>query len=143
MHALLLLAVLGADYPVAETYPVPIYVHATAPAAHPAPAKGYYPSHSGGHWSVRGDHSPSREAVIEHLLNDPNHKGKFDPAWVRSLSRESALALHDDDHTHTVNFATSAPPKPKVVRSGGLMGVIFGNPTTCPGGNCPVQGRRR
>lgn len=57
---------------------------------------GSYPVH-GVTWHIKGS-SETREELIEHLSNDGIHRGKFDHAWLQSLSRSQLQTIHDDDH---------------------------------------------
>lgn len=82
-----------------------------------------YPVHPQ-RWSVRGSWNPSREQVLQHLLSDPNHSGRFDRQWLSSLSREQLLSLHDDHHDGRVSARQP---------------VRQSSSSPCPTGVCPLN----
>lgn len=47
-------------------------------------------------WSFSG--GDTKAALIEHLINDRDHRGKFSRAWLTRLDRDSLVSLHSDDH---------------------------------------------
>lgn len=108
----------------------------------------------GGHWSIGSQWNASRSTVMAHL-QDGVHAGKWDPAWLATLSRDELLSLHDDDHEGRVQWAhvrrpTTAPrptvqpayrSQPASQTAKTTRGVVrlFARPSgqTCPGGRCP------
>lgn len=81
----------------------------------------------------------------QHLATG-EHRGKFDPTWLKGLSNAELQSLHSDDHEGKVKWD-------HVVRGAGVpMTVVPAKPATatptvtktrtsggCPGGVCPVQ----
>lgn len=63
-----------------------------------------YPVHAQ-RWNILGNWNPARGVIINHLLTHPNHRGKFDRAYLESLSRAQLLSIHDDDHDQRVQWA--------------------------------------
>jgi hypothetical protein len=62
----------------------------------------------GNHWSVDGDWSPTREAVISHLRG-PNHYWQLEAQWhIDSWSYEELRSLHDDLHERYDTVTTSS-----------------------------------
>lgn len=47
-------------------------------------------------WSFSG--GDTKEKLIEHLLNDRDHRGTFSRGWLERLDRDSLVALHSDEH---------------------------------------------
>jgi hypothetical protein len=122
---------------------------------------GSYPL-TGGWWSVEGVWNPSRDFVIKHLLGGSIHRGKFDAAWVKSLSLAELQSLHTDDHTGRVRWAFvnkygTAEPKRSAAKSEPVtpprkissVTVARSQPapvwrtSSCPTGNCPLNRRYR
>ena len=62
-------------------------------------------------------------------LNSGQHRGKFDVAWLQTLTWAELQSLHDDDHEGRVKWehAVRGNAKASPQASGG-----------CPGGVCPV-----
>ena len=61
------------------------------------PTSGGYPLR-GGHWSIAGSYSPSRDQVVQHLRG-ANHRHLIPAAWsIESWSYEELRSLHDDLH---------------------------------------------
>lgn len=97
---------------------------AVTPEPDPPPALPHYPIR-GRWWSGCGN--------WRHLTVG-RHAGKFDHAWLQSLSNEELQSLHSDDHegrtkweyvvrpTKTVQPKATSPPS-----------------SDCPSGNCPQQ----
>lgn len=50
-------------------------------------------------WTFPGN---SRADLIYHLRVAPEHRGKFDTAWLNTLSWDELMSLHSDDHEHKV-----------------------------------------
>lgn len=125
---------------------------APQPSAVPAPRSGY--PVRGGHWSIGSSWNASRQTVLAHLQGG-QHAGKWDAAWLATLSHAELLSLHDDDHEGRVQWAhvrrpTTAPRpasqpvqylRPAVSAAKPARGVLrmFARPSgaTCPGGRCP------
>ncbi len=89
-------------------------------------------------------------------LDTGEHRGKFDRAWLASLTPSEVQALHSDDHEGRVNwqYAVRPPSKPspevaKTFKSNvNPPEISISHPVTfslpasmssCPGGNCPAQ----
>lgn len=51
---------------------------------------------SGPRWTYAG--GDTKPALIEHLLRDGIHKGKFSKDYLERLSRDALVQLHSDDH---------------------------------------------
>ena len=74
----------------------------SAPPSQPGetPARGFqmgvYPWR--GNWTTVNGEYLGKSGMIEHLMNDGIHSGKFPRAWLESLSREQLHQLHYDDH---------------------------------------------
>lgn len=47
-------------------------------------------------WTYAG--GDTKPALIEHLLRDGIHKGKFSKGYLENLSRDALVQLHSDDH---------------------------------------------
>lgn len=148
----------GLDY--ATFAPVPLCspgyeTFAPTPIAAPSapvqtqPQRSGYPVR-GSHWSYPGN---SRADIIAHLQSG-EHRGKFNRAWLESLSYQQLLSLHDDDHEHRVrgayiNGGSLQPGSVRVQyqvprRPPGIVRILFqsllNSPRSsggCPGGNCP------
>lgn len=97
----------------------------------PAP-KANSVSLQGRSWSIDGSFSPSRSTLIEHLLNDGIHRGKFTRQELESRSTESLTILHSNDHNShektTGNVTTTRSYTPRRRRR-----FLFG----CLNGRCP------
>lgn len=87
-------------------------------AAEAPPPRAAYPTR-GKLWSGCGG--------WQHLASG-QHAGKFDPAWLQSLSNAELQALHSDDHEGRVKWEY-------VVRGAGKAPAKSGG---CPGGICPT-----
>lgn len=79
-------------------------------------------------------------------MTQGEHAGKFDPAWLQSLSNAELQSLHSDDHEHRVKWAyvNKAPAAisegnsgTKVVRRSFLKTWFGVQDNYCPNGNCP------
>lgn len=123
--------------------------------AKPAPARSGYPLHPQ-RWNINGVWGVSREYALAHLQGG-EHAGKWDPAWLATLSRAELLSLHDDDHDRRVQWAhvrrpTTAPapaitnqtvsrqaPAVQVQNTRGLFKRHARPGGSCPGGFCPVR----
>lgn len=84
----------------------------------------------GGWWTV-GPIAPGRatiDQVINHLHSAPQHRGKFDLAWLRSLTIAELHSLHSDDHEGRINWASVQRPQ-AVAQSRPLQRT---NCPTCP-----------
>lgn len=62
-----------------------------------------YPPRRGNPVYVHINNRPYYPSVSH--LSQGEHAGKFDPAWLRSLSQTDLLWLHTDDHNGRVNWA--------------------------------------
>lgn len=51
---------------------------------------------SGPRWTYAG--GDTKPSLIEHLLRDGIHKGKFSKSYLENLSRDALVQLHSDDH---------------------------------------------
>lgn len=60
---------------------------------------GYVVSAKPGKWKLKGE-----TIDVSHLMTHANHAGKFPEAWLRSLSRNELLTLHDHDHDDNVRW---------------------------------------
>ena len=100
------------------------------------------------HWSILGDHNPTREEVIRHLMSHGNHSGKFSESWLRAQSTQALRTLHDHDHEGSVKW--SYVPNGKPVSTPAIR-VSTQSPartttrqtvrtysTYCPNGRCPT-----
>lgn len=65
----------------------------------------------------------SKSEAIEHLLNHPNHRGKFQRSYLESLSLADLRRLHDHDHEGTSAAYQHRCP--------------CGDNCQCPPGTCP------
>lgn len=112
----------------------PAKVSSKLPAANSGISRRGYPVHAGMQWNVEGDWRPSRATLINHLLSHPNHRAKFDRAWLDSLSLQELTSLHDDDHNHRV--AAAGRPQ-QVQQPQRYLVPVFGNVFgSCPNGRC-------
>lgn len=132
----------------AAVHPSELDWHMLSPAPRPAaviapsPRSGY--PVRGGHWSIGASWNASRSAVLTHLQGG-QHAGKWDPAWLATLSHAELLSLHDDDHEGRVKWAhvrrPTTAPRPAQQPAKRSRGVVrmFARPSgaTCPGGRCP------
>lgn len=57
-----------------------------------------------GHYPVRGSWWSHPGDIRSHLVNAPQHRGKFDVAWMNSLSVPELKSLHSDDHEGRVKW---------------------------------------
>ncbi len=73
-----------------------------------------------------------REAMVAHLKSG-EHAGKFDHAWLDSLTNEKLQSLHSDDHTGAVQWS--------YVRRPAALRFQFAPQSNCPGGFCPKGAR--
>lgn len=64
-----------------------------------------------------------REAMIAHLQTG-EHRGKFDPAWLNTLTNAEVQSLHSDDHQRAVKWVYVRRPQ-------------FTLSSACPNGRCP------
>jgi hypothetical protein len=126
---------------------------APQPAAAVAAPRLGYPVR-GNHWSIGASWNADRKTVLAHL-HGGQHAGKWDAAWLATLSHAELLSLHDDDHEGRVQWAHVRRPttatKPAVqpvyytqparqpVKSPRGVLRLFARPSgqTCPGGRCP------
>ena len=53
-------------------------------------------------WTVDKRH-PEKDGMVKHLSGGP-HKGKFDLAWLETLTRDELHSLHSDDHEGKVDW---------------------------------------
>ena len=53
-------------------------------------------------WLFSGNRNPTREAMIQHLLNGSSHRGEFPETWLRTLSNVQLGSVHDADHENRV-----------------------------------------
>jgi hypothetical protein len=76
------------------------------PTAPPATPRAGYPVHNTdapGVFHIMRSRE-TRGELIDHLANDGVHRGKFDRAWLETLSRPELLSLHDADHRNFVRW---------------------------------------
>jgi hypothetical protein len=114
------------------------------PAVKPSREALDYPKRSS-NWTHPGN---TKEGLIDHLLQHPNHGGKFAPEMLQSLDYRELESLHSDDHegqVKTVQLAqiNSSPATSRT--SPGSVPVVRSQPNsplaavTCPNGRCPVR----
>jgi len=75
-----------------------------------APVSGdwpHYPTTNKSIWRLNGGKGP--KPTWKHLT-EGEHKGKFDTAWLQTLSDAEINALHADDHEHKVKWANVVRP---------------------------------
>lgn len=84
-------------------------------------------------YAMRGATSPawtypgnSRQSLINHLLADSIHRGKFTRARLETMTYAQLYALHSSDHNAQRGRSVGAITNPKSTSS-------------CPNGNCPNQ----
>lgn len=90
-------------------------------------------------WSINGNESPSRAVLIDHLLHDGIHAGRFSDTYLNQQSTAALISLHGDHHDGNVAF--SPDPMPRAPR----RQYIFQAPRKrrrfisggCPSGRCP------
>lgn len=61
------------------------------------PTSGHYPLR-GSWWSVGSNWRPSHAQLVSHLSGASAHRGKFELAWLQSLSAAELNSVHSDDH---------------------------------------------
>lgn len=66
----------------------------------------------------------------QHLATG-EHKGKFDTAWLKTLSNSEVQSLHSDDHEGRVKWDRVVRPAPTVKAAA----------ADCPNGVCPTNNR--
>lgn len=95
------------------------------PAVKPSPAALDYPLRKT-NWTHPGN---TKAGVVDHLLQHPNHAGKFSAEMLMGLDYRELESLHSDDH--------EGHAKPVQVAS-----VKHSSPpaaVACPNGVCPVR----
>lgn len=152
----------GRDMPTAPASPPQNPAPAPRVAKSPAPAAGHYPVR-GGNWTYPGN---SRAELLRHLTTDGMHAGRFNRAWLESLSYQELLSLHSDHHEGRVQRAASQQASSSAARAkakaegleiygtrdgkppvplGSAIRGFFGDPqysvrqysSRCPNGRCP------
>lgn len=91
------------------------------PAVKPSPAALDYPIRKS-NWTHPGN---TKSGLVDHLLQHPNHAGKFAPEMLMGLDYNELESLHSDDHEGAVQVAVIKNPSPAAV--------------PCPNGSCPVR----
>lgn len=62
-----------------------------------------YPESNAGWWSRSGT-KPSKAEIVDHLLSAPDHRGKYDRAYLMAQSYAALETLHAHDHEHRVDW---------------------------------------
>lgn len=93
-----------------------VYHEASPAPAVKKPFRSGYPTRRN-LWSHPGE-------IHAHLLSG-EHRGKFDPDWIRLLSKQEAESLHSDDHDGRVQWKF-------VVRPGWKTSEKTTTKTACP-----------
>jgi len=91
------------------------------PAVKPSPAAIDYPIRKS-NWTHPGN---TKSGLVDHLMQHPNHAGKFAPEMLMGLDYNELESLHSDDHEGAVQVAAIKHPSPAAVN--------------CPNGSCPVR----
>lgn len=93
----------------------------------------------GRNWSINGDDNPSRATLIQHLLHDGIHAGRFSDSYLNQLSRAELLSLHGDHHDGNVAFSPDpiprAPRRQFIYQAPRKRRRLFSS--GCPSGRCP------
>lgn len=110
------------------------YEATTAPAPVLSQRQGGYPVHRQ-RFNIEGDWNPTLEKLVQHLLTNSNHQGKWDATWLAQLNRAELLSLHDDDHEGRVRGEYVRRPTVRVQAVVKPAAAV----ARCPGGVCPTQ----
>lgn len=73
-------------------------------------------------WNFQGDWHPSRQTMIEHLLTDGIHRGRYTRAQLNAASNETLIEWHDADHNGRRVAIYQCRPRARA----------------CPNGRCPL-----
>lgn len=142
---------------VIEKPPAAAPVRPVAPAPAPAAPSGY-PTRQNW-WTHPGS---GKAGLINHLASDGIHRGKFDRAWLETLSVAQLESLHSDHHEGRTHWAYVGNAQASSVRPsktqrrqlygtrdgkppgavGGFLRGLFGDQryqssSSCPNGRCP------